>query len=81
MRSKVGTVVSAKTAKTVVVRVDRYVEHPKYHKRYRVSKKYYAHDEESKAKEGDSVKIVESKPMSALKRWRVIEIKASQSAK
>ncbi len=71
MRTKTGTVISAKSKNTVVVRVDRYVAHSKYHKRYRVSSKFHAHDETG-AKEGDSVTITETRPLSKLKRWRVI---------
>lgn len=75
MRTKTGTVTSAKPHKTVVVTVHRYVRHPKYLKRYRISKKFYAHDEESKCKEGDTVVIKETRPISKLKRWVVVEIK------
>lgn len=77
MRTKVGTVVSAKQAKTVVVQVDRYVVHPKYGKRYRVSKKFHAHDEEATAKEGDLVEIAESRPISKLKSWKVVAVKTA----
>lgn len=77
MRTKQGLVVSTKQQKTVVVQVDRYVTHPKYQKRYRVSKKFYAHDEEGKAKEGDIVVIAETRPISKLKCWKVIEIKTA----
>lgn len=73
MRTKQGTIVSAKQEKTVVVRVNRYVSHPKYHKRYLVSKKFHVHDESGKLKEGDAVTIMESSPISKLKRWRVID--------
>ena len=76
MRTKTGTVVSSKQDKTVVVRVDRYVNHPKYHKRYRVSKKFYAHDEENTAHAGDLVVISETKPLSRLKRWKIDSITA-----
>ncbi len=71
MRTKTGTVVSAKSKNTVVIRVDRQVAHSKYHKSYRVSKKFHAHDETG-AKEGDSVTIAETRPLSKLKHWRVI---------
>jgi small subunit ribosomal protein S17 len=78
MRTKTGIVVSTKAAKTAVVQVDRYVSHPKYHKRYRVSKKFHAHDEAGTAKEGDKVIIAETKPISKLKCWKIITEKAAQ---
>lgn len=67
-----GVVVSDKMDKTIVVRVDRVVSHPKYLKRYVVSKKYKVHDEKDYYKTGDKVTFVECRPMSADKRWRVI---------
>jgi len=70
---KVGVVTSDKMTKTVVVRVDRLVKHPIYRKYVRKRKKFMAHDEQG-AKIGDKVKIVETRPMSARKRWRVVEI-------
>lgn len=75
MRTKVGTVVSTKMSKTLVVKVDRYVEHPKYKKRYRVSEKFYAHNEDDKVQLGDTVEIVETRPLSKLKRWKVAAVK------
>lgn len=71
-RRLIGTVVSAKMTKTVVVRIDRTVQHPKYGKSYAVSKKYKVHDAESKAKVNDVVEIEETRPMSADKRWRYL---------
>lgn len=71
-RRLIGTVVSAKMAKTVVVRVERTVQHPKYGKSYAVSKKYKVHDAEGKAKVNDKVEIEETRPMSADKRWRYL---------
>ena len=68
-----GKIVSDKMAKTVVVSVDRLKEHPKYHKRYRVTKRYKAHDEKGEFKMGDVVVIEECRPMSADKRWKVIK--------
>lgn len=70
---KIGVVASDKMTKTVVVRVDRLVKHPIYRKYVRKRKKFMAHDEMG-AKIGDKVKIVETRPMSARKRWRVVEI-------
>lgn len=68
----IGKVVSDKMAKTVVVLVERLKEHPKYHKRYRVSKKYKAHCALGEYKEGDKVVIEECRPLSADKRWKVV---------
>ena len=70
----VGTVTSSKMEKTVVVRVDRRVPHPKYGKVVTKSSKFYAYNEENKAKLGDRVRITETRPLSKLKRWRVVEI-------
>lgn len=70
---KVGVVSSDKMTKTVVVRVDRVVKHPVYRKYIRRRKKFMAHDETGAAI-GDKVRIVETRPLSAQKRWRVIEI-------
>ena len=70
---KIGVVASDKMTKTVVVRVDRVVKHPVYRKYIRTRKKFMAHDETG-AKIGDKVRIVETRPMSARKRWRVVEI-------
>jgi small subunit ribosomal protein S17 len=70
---KVGTVASDKMTKTVIVRVDRLVRHRKYRRYVRRTSKFMAHDELG-ASIGDKVRIVETRPMSARKRWRVIEI-------
>ena len=70
---KIGTVASDKMQKTVVVRVDRQVLHPKYRRYVRRTSKFMAHDELG-ATVGDRVRIVETRPLSAKKRWRVIEI-------
>ena len=67
---------SAKMQKTVVVLVERLVEHPKYGKRIRQRKRVKAHDEHSQCREGDRVLIVESRPLSKEKRWRVSKILA-----
>ncbi|HEY2462135.1 MAG TPA: 30S ribosomal protein S17 [Candidatus Acidoferrum sp.] len=69
-----GRVTSAKMEKTIVVEVLRLVQHPKYRRVVRISKKFYAHDEQRQAKPGDTVRIVASRPMSKLKRWRLKEI-------
>lgn len=70
---KIGVVASDKMTKTVVVRVDRLVKHPIYRKYVKKRKKFMAHDETG-AKIGDKVRIVETRPLSARKRWRVVEI-------
>lgn len=67
-----GIVVSDKNAKTVVVRVDRRVMHPLYKKFMNQTKKFHAHDEQDRFKEGDRVRIRECKPISRLKRWEVL---------
>lgn len=73
MRTKTGVVVSTKMAKTVVVRVDEYKNHPKYDKRYRVSKKFYAHTEDqTRFEEGQKVEIEETRPTSKTKRWKIV---------
>jgi small subunit ribosomal protein S17 len=69
-----GVVVSDKGDKTVVVRVDRRIRHPLYHKAMIRSKKYHAHDEKNEFRAGDLVRIQETRPLSKLKRWRVIEL-------
>ena len=71
-RILIGTVVSDKTDKTVVVKVERKVKHPLYGKIIRRSKKYHAHDEANSMKEGDIVRIEECAPVSKLKTWRVV---------
>jgi small subunit ribosomal protein S17 len=70
----IGKVTSAKMEKTIVVEVQRLMQHPKYRRVIRISKKFYAHDEKREAKQGDTVKIVSSRPLSRLKRWRLKEV-------
>lgn len=70
----IGKVISNKMDKTVVVAVERKFPHPLYGKQVKKTKKFYAHDEENKCKEGDIVRIRETRPLSKLKRWEVIEI-------
>ena len=67
----VGVVTSAKMQKTIVVRVTRRVQHQLYDRYVRLNKKFYAHDESGEARQGDTVRIVESRPLSKLKRWRL----------
>jgi len=69
-----GVVVSDKADKTIVIKVERQIAHPLYKKYYKRSKKFMAHDERNEAKEGDKVRIQESRPLSAKKRWALIEI-------
>ncbi|XJS10273.1 30S ribosomal protein S17 [Aerococcaceae bacterium WGS1372] len=69
-----GRVVSDKTDKTITVVVETRVVHPKYGKRVKYSKKYTAHDENNSAKEGDIVRIMETRPLSKTKRFRLLDI-------
>lgn len=73
MRTKKGVVSSTKMDKTIIVSVHSYKSDAKYKKRYRITKKFYAHDESNSYKEWDIVTIKETKPLSKLKRWEVIE--------
>ena len=70
----VGVVVSSTNEKTITVKVETYKKHPKYGKRVKVSKKYAVHDESNKAKVGDTVRIVECKPISKTKHFYLAEI-------
>ena len=69
-----GLVVSAKMDKTVVVAVTDRVQHRRYGKTLQRTRKFYAHDETNDVKEGDRVRIAETRPLSHLKRWRVVEV-------
>jgi small subunit ribosomal protein S17 len=73
-KERVGTVVSDKMDKTVVVAVERRYAHPLYGKQVTRTKKYHAHDEQNEYHIGDVVRIMETRPLSKLKRWRVIEV-------
>jgi small subunit ribosomal protein S17 len=73
-KERVGEVISNKMAKTIVVRVQRRFPHPRFKKVVTAYKKFYAHDEKSEAKVGDRVRIVETRPLSKIKRWRLVEI-------
>jgi len=69
---RVGVFVSDKPDKTVIVQVERHIAHPMYGKRVARTQKYYAHDEKNEYKTGDVVRITETRPLSKLKRWRVV---------
>lgn len=73
-KERVGKVVSDKMNKTRVVVVERIVKHPLYKKYIKVRKKYYVHDEHNESREGDVVRIMETRPLSKTKRWRLVEI-------
>jgi len=73
-KERVGLVVSDKMDKTITVLVERKVKHPKYGKFVKTSNKFHAHDEKSDAHIGDTVKIMETRPLSKTKCWRLVEI-------
>jgi small subunit ribosomal protein S17 len=73
-KERTGEVVAARMQKTIIVRVERRVPHPKFKKIVRVHNKFYAHDEKSEAKQGDRVLIRETRPLSKLKRWELVSI-------
>jgi small subunit ribosomal protein S17 len=73
-KTRTGNVVSAKMNKTIVVSVERRIAHELYGKIIKRSKKYYVHDESNEAKEGDTVRIQETRPLSKLKSWRLLEV-------
>lgn len=70
----VGTVSSNKMDKSITVSVERRLQHPKYGKFVKKTKKFMAHDEKNECNEGDLVRIIESRPLSAKKRWRLVEV-------
>jgi len=72
--TKVGTVVAKRMKKTVTVEVERQIRHPLYKKIVRQKKTFLVHDETEKCKVGDTVRIIETRPISKMKRWRVLEI-------
>lgn len=73
-KERVGEVISNKMTKTIVVRVERRFPHPQFKKVITAFSKFYAHDEKSEAKVGDRVRIQESRPLSKMKRWRLVEV-------
>jgi small subunit ribosomal protein S17 len=79
-QEKVGIVTSSKMQKTIVVKVVRLRAHRLYGRVMRITKKFYAHDESGHAQPGDTVRIVETRPMSKLKRWRLVEVVQRRSS-
>src|SRR5438309_11003731 len=73
-KTRVGEVISERMNKTIVVRTITRVPHPKFGKIVKQIRRFYAHDEENKAKTGDTVRIMETRPLSKLKRWRLEEV-------
>jgi small subunit ribosomal protein S17 len=73
-KERLGEVISAKMTKTIIVRVERRFAHPRFKKVVTGYSKFYAHDEKSEAKVGDRVRIEETRPMSKMKRWRLVEV-------
>ena len=73
-KTRIGTVVSDKMEKTITVSIERKVPHPIYKKYFKKTTKLMAHDENSECRIGDKVKIMETRPLSAKKRWRLVEI-------
>jgi small subunit ribosomal protein S17 len=76
----IGVVTSSKMQKTIVVRVTRQIQHRLYDRYVHIAKKFYAHDEQGEARPGDVVRIVETRPMSKLKRWRLAEVLARRTS-
>ncbi len=79
-KERIGEVLSNKMSKTIVVRVERRFPHPRFKKVVTSYKKFYAHDEKGEAKPGDRVKIEETRPLSKLKRWRLVQVVARGEA-
>ena len=79
-KTREGRVCSDKADKTIVVMIERRVRHPLYGKEVRITKKVHVHDEENRAKFGDVVRVMETRPLSRLKRWRLVDI-ISESSK
>ena len=73
-KTKIGKVVSNKMKKSIVVAVERRVKHPLYGKYFRKTSTFMAHDEENQSVVGDKVKIMETRPLSKMKRWRLVEV-------
>ncbi len=75
-KTRIGQVVSNSMKKTAVIETMTRVPHPKFGKIVKHNRKFYAHDEENKAKTGDTVRIMETRPLSKLKRWRLVDVVA-----
>jgi small subunit ribosomal protein S17 len=73
-KERIGLVVSSKMEKSIVVAVERKVKHPKYGKFVKTTSKFYAHDEKDECNAGDTVRIMETRPLSKKKCWRLVEI-------
>ena len=73
-KERLGEVISSKMTKTIVVRVERRFQHARFKKVVTSYKKFYAHDEKNEAKPGDRVRIEETRPLSKLKRWRLVQV-------
>ena len=73
-KTRTGKVISNKMSKSIIVAIERRVAHPLYKKYFKRTTKFYAHDEKNEAGVGDTVKIMETRPLSKLKRWRLVEI-------
>ncbi len=73
-KTRIGLVVSNKMDKTISVAVERKVKHPMYGKFVKLTSKFYAHDEKNECNKGDKVNIMETRPLSKLKRWRLVEV-------
>jgi small subunit ribosomal protein S17 len=73
-KTRVGEVISDRMNKTIVVQTTTRVPHPKFGKIVKQIRRFYAHDEENEAKNGDTVRIMETRPLSKLKRWRLVEV-------
>jgi len=79
-KQRSGVVISDAADKTIVVKVTRIAKHPLYRKRIKINKKYHAHDEKNLAKNGDIVNIIECRPFSKTKRWRLQEVVEGKKA-
>ena len=71
---RVGKVISDKMDKTIVVQLERYVSHPLYKKKVKVTQKFKAHDENNEAREGDRVRVMQTRPLSKTKNWRLVKV-------
>ena len=80
-KAREGRVYSSKSDKTIVVLIERRVRHPLYGKEIKVTKKIHVHDEDNSANVGDIVKVMETRPLSKLKRWRLVEVLSSVKSK